>query len=108
MRVDVPTLIVPLRASPVLTATAKPTVALPVPLGVARVIQGTFAVPVHAHAVVSVTDPPPAVAGIPSDTGLKGGTCILRAGWTEVTPTVALTAALMGALLVTLRPLEQL
>ena len=62
---------VPLRASPVLTATAKPTVALPVPLGVARVIQGTFAVPVHAHAVVSVTDPPPAVAGIPSDTGLR-------------------------------------
>ena len=64
-------LIVPLRAVPVLAATVKLTVALPVPLGELTVIQGTFAVAVHAHAVVSPTEPPLSVAGTPSETGFR-------------------------------------
>jgi hypothetical protein len=55
----------------VLRATAKPTFALPSPLGEVTVIQGTFAVADHAHVVVSNTDPPPAVAAIANDGGLS-------------------------------------
>jgi len=66
-----PTLIVPLRASPLLIATAKAMVALPVPLGEVTVIHGTSAVAVHAHPVVSDTDPAPADAATPSDVGFR-------------------------------------
>ena len=64
-------LIVPVRAVPVLTATVKLTVALPVPLGELTVIHGTLALAVHTHAVVSPTEPPPPAAGIPSETGFR-------------------------------------
>ena len=71
MAVAEPTLIVPLRAIPVLTATANAMVALPVPAGEVTVIQGTSAVAVHAHAVVSDKEPAPAAAETPSDTGFR-------------------------------------
>ena len=71
MAVAEPTLIVPLRAIPVLTATPKAIVALPVPPGEVTVIHGTFAVAVHAHVVVSDTDPVPAAAATSSDAGSR-------------------------------------
>jgi hypothetical protein len=46
-------------------------VALPVPAGEVTVIQGTSAVAVHAHAVVSDKEPAPAAAETPSDTGFR-------------------------------------
>ena len=66
-----PTLIVPLRANPMLTAIAKAMVALPVPLGEVTVIHGTSAVAVHAHPVLSDKDPAPAAAATPIDPGFR-------------------------------------
>ena len=66
-----PTVITPLRAAPVLTATRKAIVASPVPLGEVTLIHGTFAVAVHAHVVVSDNDPSPAAAATSSDTGFR-------------------------------------
>ena len=71
MVVAEPTLIVPLRVIPVLTATPKAMVALPVPLGEVTVIHGTFAVAVQAHVVVSDKDPVPAAAATSTDAGSR-------------------------------------
>ena len=66
-----PTVIVPLRAGPLLIATRKAIVASPVPRAEVTLIHGTFAVAVHAHVVVSDTAPSPAAAVTSSDTGSR-------------------------------------
>jgi len=105
-----PTLMVPVRAAPGLGATVNPMLALPVPVGDARVIHGTFVMADHAHVVVSDTKvPAPPAAGIGIAAGLSayvhagGGTgfcaaaCVTANDWPAMARAELRSAPVFGS-----------
>ena len=67
-----PTLMVPVRAAPVLAATVKPMGLVPVPVAEVSVIHGTLVLADHPHVVVSDSSgPAPPLAGIGKAAGLR-------------------------------------